>query len=901
MRNVIVLVISLGVLFSGVFVLPAATPLVHPATSPSSGSALGASVPSSADPGPGDWPTYLENTAHTSANPFETTLSVSNAKSLSLSWAFASSGAISGSTTVVGTTAYFGTWSGYEYALDTSNGALLWKTYLGTTVTSACGTFGVASSATVDDGSLYIGGGNGYFYALDASTGAIEWSVFVGDPAQGYALWASPLLYEGFAYVGVASFCDNPLVPGGLLQVNLTTHTIQGEFHTTSNGELGDSVWGTPTVDPTTNTVYLATGNAKAGVAEAMADSIVAINATTLALVSMWQIPPAQQVADGDFGSTPTLFATSSGTRMVGALDKNGYFYAFRADDLASGPVWEEHLTTGQSVGSAAFANGLLYVGTGTATWDGTKSSGAAWALDAGTGAVVWERPLWGRSVSAPAYAHGLLAIDGGDHLFVLNAATGARLQYFSCTATFFAPPSISHARIFAGCMNGDEDAFSLPSTGGTPLSISSFSASVDPVAAGSSTTFTTVANGGAPPYSYAYTGLPPGCASSVGASFSCTPTGPGSYSVGVTVTDSAGATATASTGLTVESVYAVEFTESGLPTGTSWSVDLSGTTETSGTTSLAFSEPNGSYAFTVGPVPGEVGTPSSGTRVVAGAGSSRAVSFATGPPSIVSFGASPPTIALGGTTTLSTVVGGGIGPLTFAYMGLPAGCASANASELPCTPTGTGTFTVEVEVTDTAANAAFANATFTVTPTGVAVTFSETGLPGGVRWNVTLNGATLGSTTNTIVFHEPAGKYKWLAEPVPHHVAKTQDGVVTVGTLAVSVPVTYVFAYLVTFTESGLATGTPWGVTLRTVTLDSTTATLTFWTPNGTYAYSLVPVPGYTGVGSPSSVVVAHAATYLTVKFSPTAVASSPATNSGLEAAWATGARRADPEGPPS
>ncbi len=873
MRNLVVLLITLTVLLDGGFLFAAAAPPVPPPASLPGLSAIGPSGSSSVTPGPGDWPTYLENTAHTSANPYETTLSVSNAKSLSQDWSFANPGPISDSTTVVGTTAYFGTWAGYEYALDTSSGALRWKTYLGTTVSSACGTFGVASSATIANGDLYIGGGDGNFYVLDASTGAIEWKVLVGDPSQGYALWASPLLYDGFAYVGVASFCDQPLVPGGLLQVNLTTHSIQAEFPTTSNGELGASVWGTPTVDPTTNTIYLTTGNAKVGVSEAMADSIVAINATTLALESMWQIPPAQQIVDGDFGSTPTFFVPSSGTPMVAALDKNGYFYAFRASDLAAGPVWEEHLTTGQAVGSASFANGLLFVGTGTATWDGTKSSGAAWALNAETGAVVWERPLWGRSVSAPAYANGLLAVDGGDHLFVLDAATGVRLRYFSCNATFFSPPSISHARIFAGCMNGDEEAFSLPSAGGSPLSIASFSASVDPVAAGSSTTFTTVANGGALPYSYSYTGLPPECTSAIGASFSCTPAGPGAYSVGVTVTDSTGATATASTNLTVAPVYSVEFSETGLPTGTSWSVDLGGTTESSVTTSLSFSEPNGSYAFTIGPVPGEVATPSSGTCVVTGAGSSLAVSFATGPPSIVSFGASPSTIALGGSTTLSTVVGGGVGPLTFAYYGFPVGCASANLSQLPCSPAGTGTFTVEVEVTDTAANAAFANTTFTVTPSGVAVTFSETGLPGGTRWNVTLNGVTLGSMTNTIVFQEPAGTYHWLAEPVPHHVARTQDGSVTVGTLARSVPVTYVFAYLATFTESGLPSGTHWSVTLRTVTLGSTATTLAFWTPNGTYAYAVEPVSGYTGVGSPSSVVVAHAPTFLTVTFSPSAL----------------------------
>ncbi len=54
---------------------------------------------------------------------------------------------------------------------------------------------------------------------------------------------------------------------------------------------------------------------------------------------------------------------------------------------------------------------------------------------------------------------------------------------------------------------------------------------------------------------------------------------------------------------------YTVTFEESGLPSGTSWSVTMSGTTQSSVGSSIAFSEPSGTYEYTVGP-PAGFGSP---------------------------------------------------------------------------------------------------------------------------------------------------------------------------------------------------------------------------------------------------------------------------------------------------
>jgi YVTN family beta-propeller protein len=74
---------------------------------------------------------------------------------------------------------------------------------------------------------------------------------------------------------------------------------------------------------------------------------------------------------------------------------------------------------------------------------------------------------------------------------------------------------------------------------------------------------------------------------------------------------------------------FAVGFTESGLPEGTSWSVELGGELARSTGIELAIHEPNGTYDFTVGAVNGFTSNPSSGSIVVNGNGSTRAIAFA--------------------------------------------------------------------------------------------------------------------------------------------------------------------------------------------------------------------------------------------------------------------------------
>jgi hypothetical protein len=93
------------------------------------------------------------------------------------------------------------------------------------------------------------------------------------------------------------------------------------------------------------------------------------------------------------------------------------------------------------------------------------------------------------------------------------------------------------------------------PTTTGSGPTISSIIAIPNPLNVGQTTEISVTATGGTPPYTLAFSKLPPGCSSSNSNPLACTPTSQGNYSIGVTVTDKNGLSSNASYLLTVNPV----------------------------------------------------------------------------------------------------------------------------------------------------------------------------------------------------------------------------------------------------------------------------------------------------------------------------------------------------------
>jgi outer membrane protein assembly factor BamB len=418
----------------------------------------------------GDWPMYLHDYSRDGSGT-DTIISPSNASQLALDWSFKTGGPIASAPASVGGIVYVGSWDGYEYALNATTGALVWKTFLGQT-TAPCypQLAGVSSGANINNGVIYVGGGDSNFYALDPNTGAILWSVFVGDNTKGWYNWSSPLIYNGYAYVGTASVGDCPLIPGQLLQISLSTHQVVNSYNTVPSGQVGGGIWTSPSIDPSTNTIFVTIGNLTPTA------EIVALDATTLAVKSSWSVPVSDAAAaggDSDFGTSPILFTDPNGDQLLGAINKDGIGYVFNRNNLAAGLVWEKQIAVGGtcpecgdgSVSSAAFGNNTLFMAGGNAVINGKGYKGSVNALDPATGTYLWQHSTPNFVIPALAYSNGLVLDGAGTTLEVLNALNGTRLWSYTTGGTFYAEPTVANGQVFAGSTDDNVYAFGLPST----------------------------------------------------------------------------------------------------------------------------------------------------------------------------------------------------------------------------------------------------------------------------------------------------------------------------------------------------------------------------------------------------------------------------------------------------
>ena len=313
---------------------------------------------------------------------------------------------------------------------------------------------------------------------------------------------------------------------------------------------------------------------------------------------------------------------------------------------------------------------------------------------------------------------------------------------------------------------------------------------------------------------------------------------------------------------------YSVTFTESGLPSGTLWSVTLAGTPMSSTGTSIVFSEPDGTYSYSVLPIAGYLASPSSGSVTVSNAAASKGISF-----SVATFGVSFTETGLPSGTDWSVTLDGTMSSSVGSTIGFtePNGTYSYSVGAVPGYTASPSGGSVLVDGSAVSVGVTFAQVTYPVT-------FQESGLPASTEWSVVFDGGSNSSSTTSIGFTAANGSYSYSVGAVPGYTVAPNAGTVDVSGAAVAVDVTYsVVTYLVTFSESDLPSGTQWSVDLGGSTEHSTTASIAFSEPNGSYAYSIGAVPGYTVApnagtvdvsGAPASVGVVYSQVLYSITF---------------------------------
>ncbi len=289
-----------------------------------------------------------------------------------------------------------------------------------------------------------------------------------------------------------------------------------------------------------------------------------------------------------------------------------------------------------------------------------------------------------------------------------------------------FTTPGTANVAFWLNDSGGGSRFASLPVQVNPVLAVTSFTGTwpdpaVNAIDLGETLSLAVVVHGGTGTYTFSYTGLPSGCKSWDYATLFCAPTASGTATVQVWVTDQNGASAFGNLTFAVNLDPTISSFAASPMTLTNGTATTLTATASLGTPGYRYSYPalppgctsqnNGTLPCT----PDRAGTFTAEVRATDAVGVSAFfnISLTVNPvPSITTFTASPSTITQGDTTSFQVSVAGGTAPYTFAYSGLPSGCAIAGNGG-SCVPSSSGSYTVQVTVTD--ADGASAKATTTL------------------------------------------------------------------------------------------------------------------------------------------------------------------------------------------
>jgi polyvinyl alcohol dehydrogenase (cytochrome) len=447
-----------------------------------------ATVPAAATAGAGsptasgNWTSGSQSISGNRTQPNDDEINPTNVGNLEPKWVFTDHGDVSATPTVKGNAVYFPDFGGYLNAVNAKNGHLLWED----PISNYDGEPGAVSrnSPLIVGNELILGdnasgpqSGGAHLFAVNRKTGGLIWSVEV-DTNPAAIITSDPVAVGREVVVGIASNeeadAESASYPccsfrGAVVAVNAKTGKMLWKTYTvpSNTGTNGDSntpcasdnpaagcgytgggVWGTPTIDPATNQVFVGDGNNYTAPDAAVACANAALNATpptsdagctagddyfdaVLALNlktgviewgnkvegwDAWNVAcaigyapgatwcPSPASPDFDFGgSSPNLITVpgpSGPETLVGDGQKSGIYWAFNP---ANGNiVWDTLIGPGTSLGGSEW--GSAYDGNQIYTAEadpfdipytlanGDPVAGGSWAaLNPQTGAINWQ------------------------------------------------------------------------------------------------------------------------------------------------------------------------------------------------------------------------------------------------------------------------------------------------------------------------------------------------------------------------------------------------------------------------------------------------------------------------------------------------------------------------------
>ncbi len=351
--------------------------------------------------------------------------------SLKLKWAFGFPNTVTayGQPTVVGGRVYVGSNDGTIYALDAEDGCIYWMYQAKAMVRDAV-VIGPGPRA-------YIGDLDSNFYALDANTGKLIWEKKLDNQAF-TRITGTAQLYEGRLYVPIASQEENAganpyysccTFRGNLVAIEASdgseiwrTYTSPEPKPTKKSktgiqfyGPSGATIWSSPTLDLKRQLIYVATGNGYSDPDIKTADAIVAMDMKTGAIRWTQQASPdmfnwdcgggghggncpENAGTDVDFGGSPILVDLEGGRQMLVAAQKSAVLWGFDPDQQGK-VIWQTRIGKGGAGGGTQWGlayspeDKIAFAPIADTVRGDPASGGGLFAVDPGTGKVLWHAP----------------------------------------------------------------------------------------------------------------------------------------------------------------------------------------------------------------------------------------------------------------------------------------------------------------------------------------------------------------------------------------------------------------------------------------------------------------------------------------------------------------------------
>ena len=283
--------------------------------------------------------------------------------------------------------------------------------------------------------------------------------------------------------------------------------------------------------------------------------------------------------------------------------------------------------------------------------------------------------------------------------------------------------------------------------------------------------------------------------------------------------------------------LYMVAFTESGLPSGTPWTLVFNGQSYTMTNSSYSFQLTNGSYSYSA------TSTDYmniSGKVTVNGGFVIQRVKFNLQTYSLIFTETNlPSTSAWYVNITESNGMGyysGAISGKTYTFLLTNGSYSYSIGTNNKSYHADAGALQVKGTTTTNIVSVSFSKEFYKVTVT-------ESGLSSGTSWTLSFNGQSYTMTNSSYSFQLTNGSYSYSAISMDY---RNISGKVTVNGRSVSQPVNFKLqTYSVTFTETGLSSGTTWYIN-GSMNNHSSSSVMTFHLTNGSYSFIATNLSSY-------------------------------------------------------